>query len=139
MSKDTSKNKQNKGVNTPETRKTPGKEHPEFEASKWAPGQSGNPKGRPVGAKTGLRARLGQMLDKMAEPDILKVLEAKGINLASNDNAAVIAHVVGREAIKGNMQAVKIIADQTEQPHPRDLNLSGDVTIVMDDLDQGTL
>ena len=96
-----------------------------LEANKFKPGQSGNPKGRPVGAKTGLRARLMQMLDQEAEPEILKVFEAKGIKLNDKDKAAVIAHVVGREALKGNMQAVKIISEQTEVPMPKAVELSG--------------
>lgn len=96
-----------------------------LEANKFKPGQSGNPKGRPVGAKTGLRARLMQMLDQEAEPEILKVFEAKGIKLNDRDKAAVIAHVVGREALKGNMQAVKIITEQTEVPMPKELHHGG--------------
>jgi hypothetical protein len=105
----------------------------------WKPGQSGNPQGRPVGAKTGLRARLIQMLDQDTEDDILKILEAKGVKLGDKDKAAVISTVVGREAMKGNMQAVKIIAEQTELPHPKDLKMSGDFIILMSEADQKTL
>ncbi len=105
----------------------------------WKPGQSGNPSGRPQGAKTGLRARLIQMLDQETEADILGILEAKGITLGDKDKAAVISVVVGREAMKGNMQAVKIIAEQTELPHPKDFKMSGDFNIIMGEADQKTL
>jgi len=99
--------------------------NPNLDKGAWKPGQSGNPKGRPVGAKTGLRARLMQMLDQQADADILKAFEAKGIELGDKDRAAVIAYVVGRQALKGNMNAVKIIADQTEAPLPKTLEHGG--------------
>jgi hypothetical protein len=37
----------------------------------FKPGQSGNPLGRPIGAKTGSRARINRLLDKEASPNIL--------------------------------------------------------------------
>ena len=80
----------------------------------FKPGQSGNPLGRPIGAKTGLRARITRLLDKEASPDILKSLKAEGIELEDRDNAEVIAHVLNREAQKGNLQAIKLIAEYTE-------------------------
>ena len=80
----------------------------------FKPGQSGNPLGRPIGAKTGLRARITRLLDKEASPDILKSLKAEGIELDDRDNAEVIAHVLNREAQKGNLQAIKLIAEYTE-------------------------
>jgi hypothetical protein len=79
------------------------------------------------------------MLDQETEADILAILEAKGIRLGDKDKAAVISVVVGREAMKGNMQAVKIIVDQTELPHPKDLKMSGDFNIIMGEADQDTL
>ena len=92
-----------------------------------------------MGAKTGLRARLKRMLDRQPTADILKVLEAKGIELENKDYAEVIAYVMGREAVKGNTQAVKIIAEQTELPHPREVNLNADFTINMPSKDADTL
>ena len=80
----------------------------------FKPGQSGNPLDRPIGAKTGLRARITRLLDKEASPDILKSLKAEGIELEDRDNAEVIAHVLNREAQKGNMQAIKLIAEYAE-------------------------
>jgi hypothetical protein len=91
----------------------------------WKKGESGNPEGRPVGAKHGLRARLNAVMRKTPNADILKVLAAKGIELEEKDNAAVIAEVVNREAQKGNMSAIKFIGDMTESKMPTDLNIGG--------------
>lgn len=110
-----------------------------FEDSKWKPGQSGNPAGRPKGAKTGLRSRLMQMLDQEAPEDIVKELEAKGISLGETDKAGVIAEVIGRSAMKSDVQAAKFIAEQTELPHPRDLSLTGDFNVNISSEDADTL
>ncbi len=99
----------------------------------FRPGQSGNPKGRPKGSKTGLRARLQRVLDKQANADILQILQAKGIELEGKDNAEVIAHVLNREAQKGNIQAIKMIAEQTESPLPKDVNIGGELKITLND------
>ena len=105
----------------------------------WKPGQSGNPGGRPKGAKTGLRCRLMQMLDQAAPEEIVRVLEAAGVKLDDKDKAAVIAEVVGRSAMKGDMDAVRIIVSQTELPHPKDLNLTGDFQVNISPEDANTL
>ena len=97
----------------------------------YPPGVSGNPNGRPKGAKTGLRARLVQELNKAGDGDILKKLGSLGVELTDNDVAGVIAYVVARKAQRGDMNAVKLIADQTELPHPKDVNLSGDFIVNM--------
>ena len=97
----------------------------EFIDNQWKPGQSGNPKGKAVGTKTGLRARLLAVLKKEPNADILKVLKAKGIELEANDNAAVIAEVVNREAQKGNMSAIKFIGEFTESKMPSEVNIGG--------------
>jgi hypothetical protein len=81
----------------------------------FKPGQSGNPLGRPIGAKTGLRSRITRLLDKEASPNILKTLKAEGIELEDRDNAEVIAHVLCREAQKGNLQAIKLIAEYADE------------------------
>ena len=97
----------------------------------YAPGVSGNPNGRPKGRKTGLRARLIQELDKDGDPDILKKLKGLGIKITDDDVAGVIAYVVARKAQRGDMHAVRLIAEQTELPHPKDINLAGDFVINM--------
>jgi urease gamma subunit len=105
----------------------------------FKPGQSGNPNGRPKGAKTGLRARLIQELAKDGDSDILAKMEKLGIKLNDNDVAAVIAHVVARKAQRGDMNAVKLIADQTELPHPKDVKLTGDFVVNMPAIDADCL
>ncbi len=97
----------------------------------FPPGVSGNPNGRPKGRKTGLRARLLQELDREGDDAILKKLEELGIKLEDNDVAGVIAHVLAKRAQGGNIHAIKLIADQTELPHPKDVNLSGDFVVNM--------
>ena len=89
----------------------------------FLPGQSGNPKGMKPGTKHGLRARLNAVMRKTPNADILKVLEEKGIELEHSDNAEVIAEVANREAQKGNMSAIKLIADLTEPKLPTDMKM----------------
>ena len=89
----------------------------------FLPGQSGNPKGMKPGSKHGLRARLNAVMRKTPNADILKVLAAKGIELEHSDNAEVIAEVTNREAQKGNMSAIKLIADLTEPKLPTDMKM----------------
>lgn len=91
----------------------------------FMPGQSGNPEGMKPGTKHGLRARLNAVMRKTPNADILKVLAAKGIELEHQDNAEVIAEVTNREAQKGNMSAIKLIADLTEPKLPTDINVGG--------------
>jgi len=89
----------------------------------FLPGQSGNPEGMKPGTKHGLRARLNAVMRKTPNADILKVLAAKGIELEHSDNAEVIAEVTNREAQKGNMSAIKLIADLTEPKLPTDMKM----------------
>lgn len=89
----------------------------------FLPGQSGNPTGMKPGTKHGLRARLNAVMRKTPNADILKVLAAKGIELEYSDNAEVIAEVTNREAQKGNMSAIKLIADLTEPKLPTDMKM----------------
>jgi len=54
-------------------------------------------------------------LGKEASPDILKTLKAEGIELEDRDNAEVIAYVLCREAQRGNLQAIKLIAEYADE------------------------
>ena len=82
----------------------------------WKPGQSGNPKGRPKGAKTGLRARLARLLNNTAPDKWAEIIKAYGFKM----DDATIADVVGmnlvREAICGDnpVPAAKLLFEQTE-------------------------
>ena len=80
----------------------------------WEPGKSGNPKGLKPGSKNGLKARLRRLMDKETHGDILKMFAEKGIELEDKDNAEAIAHILNRSALKGNLQAIKLIADCTD-------------------------
>lgn len=77
-------------------------------------GQSGNPKGRPVGAKSGLRAHLHNRLSKSASPQVLNDLKILGVELDDNTNGAVIAHALIQSAQSGDISAIKFIFEQTE-------------------------
>ena len=92
-------------------------------------GKSGNPKGRPKGAKDGLRARLNRILDKNARPEILELLKKRGVNLASKSNSAVIAFALIKAAQAGDVSAIRLIFDQTEMPLPKQVELSGSLTL----------
>ena len=102
-------------------------------------GVSGNPNGRPKGRKTGLRARLIQELEKDGDLEVVKKLKQFGIDLTNDDVAVVIAYVVTRKAQRGDMHAVKLIAEQTELPHPKDVKLTGDFVVNMPPIDADCL
>lgn len=95
----------------------------------WPPGQSGNPAGRPKGAKHGLRARLTQALNKQVTPDILAALKAEGISLDDRENAEALAAVLIKQALDGDIQSAKLIADQTESPMPKSVNLDATLKV----------
>ena len=92
-------------------------------------GQSGNPKGRPKGAKDGLRAYINRALRKDARPEILALLKKKGVDLDNGSNSAVIAFALIKMAQAGDVSAIKLIFDQTEMPLPKQVELSGSLTL----------
>lgn len=94
----------------------------------WGKGQTGNPKGRPLGAKDGIRASLRRELNKAACPDVLAVLKGKGLRLSDKTNAGAIAAILIDTAIKGDIQAIKMIMEQTEVPlkTEHDINMRND-------------
>lgn len=92
---------------------------------RWEKGESGNPDGKIPGTKNGLRSCFSQILAKEAPIDFIRALEAKGIDLEDRHLAEVIAYVTAFEAMKGNIQAVKLIIEQTEDPIPKAIHLAG--------------
>jgi len=78
--------------------------------------ESGNPKGRPLGAKTCLRARMRRLMDCTPADKILQKLKEQGIELMDNDNAEVLTHVVHRRAQKGEPFFVKLVYDLNVPP-----------------------
>lgn len=95
----------------------------------FKPGQSGNPNGRPKGAKTGLRARLMRILDQKISPNLIQELAAKGVHLEDNDHAELIATLLKNMALKSDHHAIKLIFDQTESPMPKEVKLDGELTV----------
>ncbi len=95
----------------------------------YEPGQSGNLNGRPKGAKDGIRARLIRQLKKMAPEKVIEKLQEKGIKWTSKTNAGVIAAILVHYAETGNMAAMKMVLDQTEEPLGKD---GGDVNVSID-------
>lgn len=98
-----------------------------LELGRWQAGQSGNPNGRPKGRKTGLRARLLRELEKTGDLKIINFLKTKGVNLEVGDAAEVIAAVASSKAQRGDKEMIKFMADQTEAPLPKDLNINGEM------------
>ena len=95
----------------------------------FKPGQSGNPKGRPKGAKDGLRAYINRALKKDARPEILELLKNKGVDLDSGSNSAVIAFALIKTAQAGDVSAIRLIFDQTEVPLPKQVDLSNSIPL----------
>jgi len=61
--------------------------------------------------------------------DILKEFKEKNIKLKDKDYAEIITYALTKAAIDGDIQAIKIIFEQTESPMPKDINLTGDLNI----------
>lgn len=105
----------------------------------WKPGQSGNPAGKKPGTRNSLRTRMKHMLQKEPCIEVLEKLREMGIDLEHRDNAEAIAYAAGFAAAMGDMKAVKMISEITDEPFARDLNLNADFNIVMDETDQKVL
>ncbi len=118
------KAKTNTEENTPD-------EQPKWTAPKnwkppWKKGKSGNPNGRPKGAKDGLDAHLRRQLTKNAPEDRVYQLEQLlGHNLESGTFADVIAgnHIL--MALYGDLDAMKELYKRTVKPLPQAIEHSG--------------
>lgn len=82
----------------------------------FKPGVSGNPNGKPVGSKWGLRAHLNHILRKRLPGNVIDMLKAKGLELDDKTYAEVIAYVLAVKAAEGDLAAARLVADQTEVP-----------------------
>lgn len=78
-------------------------------------------------------------MDSDTATDVLKELKAKGIKFKDNEYADVIANVLLRQAVKGDVQSIKLIFEQTENPMPKEVNLTGDMIVNIGDKDAGNL
>lgn len=84
----------------------------------FPPGRSGNPNGRPKGAKDGPVACLRRLLQKEASAEGRVWLEEQGIRLTKDTtNADVIAHVIILLGCRGDLAAMRLALEWTE-PRP---------------------
>lgn len=86
---------------TPENRRKTGSAAPVGEATRWKPGQSGNPGGRP---KTAPLSQACRELLAAPVPD-----DPEG-----HTYAEAIAEMLGKKAIEGDIRAAQEIADRAE-------------------------
>ena len=91
----------------------------------WKPGESGNPKGRPIGAKDGPRAEFNRLLRQEASPEMLRKFAKKLGSTEGNTNASLMAQVHFAMILKGDMAAIKEAYAQAELPHPKNVSLTG--------------
>ena len=98
----------------------------------WKPGECPPGAGRPKGSKNGYSAHLRQLLRKgfsLTEARV-KAAEKVGLDLHSIDKDATvghaIAHVIVDLALRGDIVAIKEIADRTEGKPAQSIALTGD-------------
>jgi hypothetical protein len=78
--------------------------------TQWKPGQSGNPAGRPKGAKDGIDAHCRRLLAKdLSLSQIKDKLKAKGIDLEIGTNAEAISVVLVLKALTGDLKAIEML------------------------------
>jgi len=89
-------------------------------------GQSGNPNGRPKGARDGLRAALNRALRRNPNGGLAAVLAERGIEINDKTLAEGIVEVLSQCAAKGDLAAIKIAFDQTEEPFRQSHEITGE-------------
>lgn len=78
--------------------------------NQWQPGQSGNPAGRPKGAKDGIDAHCRRLLAKdLSLLQIKDKLKAKSIDLEIGTNAEAISVVLVLKALTGDLKAIEML------------------------------
>lgn len=97
--------------------------------NQYKPGESGNPTGRPPGAKDGVRAHYNRWLRLGASGNALDKLKSLGFELDDPTNAQALAFILGDMAVKGDLGAHKEINTQTEPDLPKELNMGGELQI----------
>ena len=97
----------------------------------FKPGQSGNPKGRPKGSKDGVRAVLRRRLKAAPEGVTEDVLKAFNIDVAGKNNADVLVDVLLHKVARGDIQALKLVFDQTAEPLKQTVEQIGDMVFTV--------
>jgi hypothetical protein len=82
----------------------------------WTKGQSGNPAGRPKGLKDSLKGRLRRLLRKKAPDEWKESLAEMGFDFKDPRISDVIAVRLIEKAVEGNIQAMRLIFQETELP-----------------------
>jgi len=101
-----------------------------FEANRhpaWKPGDVPNPNGRPKGARDSVRARLRRFLRKNAPAQAVAKLRAAGVEIDDGTVAEVLADVLALKAMGGDVQAIKEVNAQTEEPLKTTTKIEGEV------------
>ena len=115
-------------------------QNPDYPASRtaglmppWRKDQSGNPAGMIPGTKTkrGFRAKLIKEMAFPGNEGIIRKLEQAGIELEDKSAADIIAKVVSLNAQKGDYRAIKVVQEETELPHAKDVNLNADFNVTI--------
>jgi len=93
----------------------------------FKPGQSGNPAGLKPGTKQGLRAHFNRTINKKLPANVIALLKLNGLELEDNTFGEVISYVVAVKACAGDLTAARLMADFTEAPLPKEINVNNEV------------
>lgn len=89
----------------------------------WKKGVSGNPSGRPKGAKTSLAVKLKKIGESEAPKEVLKVLRKSGWDTGDNSINHAILMVIVNNALQGDHKFVDMyirMMDAADSSSPRD-------------------
>lgn len=103
----------------------PKKPGPADHLPKIKPGQSGNPKGRPKGAKDGIRAHFNRLLRKIGPEEAIKALRDAGADFETGTGAELIAGRLFLGALSGDPKAMAEAIKLVEPQLPRAIELTG--------------
>jgi len=86
----------------------------------WKPGQSGNPAGKPKGAKDGIQARLKRLLNKKAPDKAIALLKENfGYNMEDSSNLeamlAMLLFTALSSSASNRIAAAKLIFEQLDE------------------------
>lgn len=110
------KKQKSKKVNYPPSRINGLKHYPK--------GKTGNPNGKPKGAKDGLRAHALRLYKKTLPKAVKDQIKSKGFNITSKTYAGAIVEIIAISALLGDINAAKCLFNLTEAPLPRALQIT---------------